>query len=51
METIIDDLYGGELVDYLRSIDVDNYQSPERIDKLLDLSFFAMVSSFENHWC
>ncbi len=36
VENIIDDLYAGELVDYLRCLDVD-YQS-ERVDKFLDFS-------------
>ena len=36
VENIIDDLYAGELVDYLRCIDVD-YQS-ERVDKFLDFA-------------
>lgn len=36
VEHIIDDLYAGELIDYLRCIDVD-YQS-ERKDKFLDFS-------------
>ena len=36
VENIIDDLYAGELVDYIRCLDVD-YQS-ERVDKFLDLS-------------
>ena len=36
VENIIDSLYAGELIDYLRCIDVD-YQS-ERIDKFLDLA-------------
>ncbi len=35
-ETVIDDLYAGELIDYIRCIDVD-YQS-ERVDKFLDFS-------------
>eukprot|EP01042_Synura_sphagnicola_P030666 gene30666-39505_t len=35
-ETVIDDLFAGELIDYIRCIDVD-YQS-ERIDKFLDFS-------------
>lgn len=37
LEKAIDDLYAGELVDYIRCIDVD-YKS-ERKDKFLDLSF------------
>jgi hypothetical protein len=36
VENIIDELYGGEMVDYLRCLDVD-YQS-ERVDKFLDFS-------------
>ena len=36
VENIIDDLYAGELIDYLRCLDVD-YQS-ERVDKFLDFS-------------
>ena len=36
VENIIDDLYAGELIDYLRCIDVD-YQS-ERVDKFLDFA-------------
>ena len=36
VENIIDELYAGELIDYLRCIDVD-YQS-ERVDKFLDFS-------------
>ena len=36
VENVIDELYAGELIDYLRCIDVD-YQS-ERIDKFLDFS-------------
>jgi hypothetical protein len=36
VENIIDDLYAGELIDYLRCIDVD-YES-ERVDKFLDFS-------------
>lgn len=35
-ENVIDELYAGELVDYIRCIDVD-YQS-ERVDKFLDFS-------------
>jgi hypothetical protein len=37
VENIIDELYAGELVDYIRCLDVD-YQS-ERKDKFLDCSF------------
>lgn len=36
VENIIDELYAGELIDYLRCIDVD-YQS-ERVDKFLDFA-------------
>jgi len=36
VENIIDDLYAGQLIDYLRCLDVD-YQS-ERVDKFLDFS-------------
>eukprot|EP01038_Epipyxis_sp_PR26KG_P004865 gene4865-6816_t len=36
VENIIDELYAGQLIDYIRCIDVD-YQS-ERIDKFLDFS-------------
>lgn len=37
LETIIDDIYAGELIDYIRCIDVDSQR--ERMDKFLDLSF------------
>ncbi len=37
VENIIDNLYAGELVDYIKCIEID-YKS-ERVDKFLDLSF------------
>ena len=37
LQNVIDSIYGGELIDYIRCIDV-NYES-ERKDKFLDLSF------------
>lgn len=37
LSNIIDDMYAGEMVDYIRCIDID-YES-ERIDKFLDFSF------------
>lgn len=50
METIIDDLYAGQLIDYLRCIDVD-YQS-ERVDKFLDFSLaiapFGQTKTMKN---
>ena len=37
LESIIDQIYGGQLIDYIKCIDVD--YSSERNDKFLDLSF------------
>lgn len=49
VENIIDDLYAGELIDYLRCLDVD-YES-ERVDKFLDFSLAIVPFGSDKPMC